>query len=62
VSKLSSWLVTVLLVAGIGYLIHNPSAANSGWNWVCSQLGIDRVDMKKMGTPSYMPITPAKGL
>jgi hypothetical protein len=62
VPKFSSWLVTLLLVAGIGYLIYDPSAAKSAWSWASSQLGIDRVDMKKMGTPGYMPITPAKGL
>jgi hypothetical protein len=58
VSKFS-WLITLLLVAGIGYLIYEPSTANAALSWASRQLGID---MKKMGTPSYMPITPAKGL
>ena len=61
-SKLSFPLLTLLLFAGVGYIIYNPSAPKSAWNWVSNQLGIDRVDMKKMSTPGYMPITPAKGL
>jgi hypothetical protein len=56
-------VVVVVLAAGVGYLAFEPSAARDLTNWLRRQTGTGgSPDMKKMGTPSYMPVTPAKGL
>ena len=54
-------VVAVLLAAGLGYLAFDPTAAQSAWNWVCRQVG-EKPQMKDVGSPNYMPVTPAKGL
>jgi hypothetical protein len=59
VSKIT--VLAVLLVAVLGYLAYDPSAAKSAVNWARRQInGVPQV--KDVGSPNYMPITPAKGL
>jgi hypothetical protein len=62
VPKLSVTLLAVLLAGVVGYLAYDPSAAKSAVNWTRRQLNIGGSDLKPMGTPNYMPVTPAKGL
>jgi hypothetical protein len=59
VSKVA--LVAVLLAAVVGYLAFDPSAAQDAANWVRRQVG-STPKVKDVGSPSYMPVTPAKGL
>ena len=56
-----SVLLAVLLLVGIAYLAYDPTPAQAAWNWGRKQFGLDRTDLKPMGTPNYMPVTP-KGL
>ena len=60
--KLSVMLFAVLLAGVVGYLAYDPSAARSAVNWGRRQLGISGTNLKPMGTPNYMPVTPASGL
>jgi hypothetical protein len=54
-------LAAVLLAAALGYLAYDPSVAQSATNWVRRQVG-NKPQMKDVGSPNYMPVTPAKGL
>lgn len=54
-------VVAVLLAAVVGYLAYDPSAARSVADWVRRQVG-NKPQMKDVGSPGYMPVTPAKGL
>ena len=60
--KLSVVLIAVLLAGVVGYLAYDPSAAKNAVNWGRRQLGIGGTNFKPMGTPNYMPVTPASGL
>ncbi len=59
--KPSVILAAVLLAAALGYLAYDPSIAQSAANWVRRQVG-NKPQMKDVGSPNYMPVTPAKGL
>ena len=59
--KPSVVLVAVLLAAVLGYLAYDPSAAQAAANWARRQVG-GTPRMKDVGSPNYMPVTPAKGL
>jgi hypothetical protein len=59
VSKIA--IVAVLLAAGVGYLAFDPSAAQDVANWVRRQVG-STPKVRDVGSPNYMPVTPAKGL
>lgn len=61
VPKPSVILVAVLLAAVLGYLAYDPSAGRDAVNWARRQLG-STPQMKDVGSPNYMPVTPAKGL
>ena len=54
-------VVAALLAAAVGYLAYDPSVAQSAANWVRRQVG-NKPQMKDVGSPNYMPVTPAKGL
>lgn len=54
-------IVAVLLAAGVGYLAYDPSAAQDIANWIRRQVG-STPKVKDVGSPNYMPVTPAKGL
>ncbi|QJW99751.1 hypothetical protein [Frigoriglobus tundricola] len=58
--KPSVLLAAVLLAAGLGYLAYDPSAARSAADWVRRQVG-QTPRLKDVGSPNYMPVTPAKG-
>ena len=59
--KPSVLLAAVLIAAVLGYLAYDPSAAKSVANWVRRQVG-STPRIKDVGSPNYMPVTPAKGL
>jgi hypothetical protein len=58
VPKLSTTLLAVVLLAGLGYLAYDPSVAQSAWNWARKQFGFDRT--KPVGSPNYMPVVPTQ--
>ena len=54
-------VVAVLLAAVVGYLAYDPSVAQDAANWIRRQVG-STPKVKDVGSPNYMPVTPAKGL
>ena len=59
VSKIA--VAAVLLLAAVGYLAFDPSAARDVSNWVRRQVG-GKPQIKDVGSPNYMPVVPTKGL
>ncbi len=59
--KPSVTLAAVLLAVGLGYLAYDPSVARVAADWVRRQVG-QTPRLKDVGSPNYMPVTPAKGL
>ena len=59
VSKIA--VLAVLIMAGLGYLAYDPTAAQSAANWVRRQVG-STPKIKDVGAPNYMPVVPSKGL
>ena len=59
--KPSVILAAVVLAVALGYLAYDPAAGRSAVNWARRQLG-SAPQMKEVGSPNYMPVTPAKGL
>lgn len=59
--KPSVILAAVVLAVALGYLAYDPSAGRAAVNWARRQLG-STPQMKDVGSPNYMPVTPAKGL
>ena len=59
--KPSVILAAVLLAAVLGYLAYDPSAGRDVVNWARRQIG-SAPKVKDVGSPNYMPVTPAKGL
>jgi hypothetical protein len=58
VPKISTPLLALVLVAGLGYLAYDPSVARSAWHWVRRQFNLDHT--KPIGSPNYMPVVPAQ--
>jgi hypothetical protein len=56
--KVSATLVAAVLAGVVGYLAFNPAAAQSAVNWVRHQVGMQTPEMKPVGAPNYMPVTP----
>jgi hypothetical protein len=54
-------VVAVLLVAGLGYLAFDPTAARDAANWVRRQVG-STPKVRDVGAPNYTPVLPSKGL
>ena len=54
-------VVAVLLAAVVGYIAYDPSVAQDAVSWLRRQVG-GAPKVKDVGSPNYMPVTPAKGL
>lgn len=52
-------VLVVVVVAGIGYLAFDPTAARDLSNWVKRQVG-GAPDGKQFSHPGYMPVVPGR--